>query len=126
MNDEEVKQMIKDDLEIDISSLEKEWVKQASNYYKWYELYAESQSKKSKAKITLEKIEANIDLDVRENPKKYKLDKITEAAVRNVIINSPGYVEANLRYIELIKNNDLLHAVVRALEHKKSALEHLK
>jgi hypothetical protein len=126
MNNEELIKLVNGDLKINISSLETEWEKQALNYFKWSELFAESQRKKMEAKLTLDSIESKIDLDVRSNPKKYNLDRITEAAVKNLIINSQGYVTANLKYLDLVKENDLLHAAVKALEQKKSALEHLK
>lgn len=61
-----------------------------------------------------------------DSPEKYNLYRLTEAVIKNIIITSSGYVEANLRYLDLVKNNDLLNAAVRALEHKKSALENLK
>jgi hypothetical protein len=126
MNHEELSELINEDLKISISSLETEWGKQALNYYKWSELLAESQRKKMEARIKLNDIEAKLDLDVRNNPKKYNLDRLTETVIKNIIITSSGYVEANLRYLDLAKNYDLLHAAVRALEHKRSALEYLK
>jgi len=126
MNNEELSKLINEDLKIDISSLETEWENQALNYYKWSELLAESQRKKMEAKIRLNAIEAKLDFDVRNNPQEYNLNRLTETVIKNTITTLSGYVEANLRYLDLVKNNDLLHAAVRALEHKISALENLK
>lgn len=126
MDYQEISKLIYEDLNISISSLEVEWEKQASNYYKWSELLAEAQRRKMNAKMQLDNIEAKIDLDIRSNPAKFNLGKSTEAAIRNIIINSEGYMTDHQQYLNLVKKNDLLQAAVRALEHKKSALENLQ
>jgi len=126
MNSEDLSKLIIEDLKIDYFSIEPDWRKQPLVYYKWSRMLAESQYELSKAKIKLNSIEASLSHDIRINYEKYDLKTHpTETAIRNIISLNEDYIEASRKYAMSTVNTELLRSAVKALEHKKSALEYL-
>jgi hypothetical protein len=126
MNSEDLSKLINEDLKIDHFSIETDWRKQALIYYKWSKLLAESQCELNEVKANLNYIEASLSDDIRKNYKKYDLrTHPTETAIRNIVFLNKDYIEASRKQFNLTVKTDLLNSAVRALEHKKSALEYL-
>lgn len=101
------------DLEIDRNNLEEEWEKQAGLYLYYSE---------ELINITVErdKMKAALDKDIRDNPTKYGIGTIREEVVKNAIVIHGG------EEFEMINiKTSILVAKVKALEHKKKALENL-
>lgn len=126
MNNEELSKLINEDLKIDHSSIKTELEKQASTYYKWSKLLAESRYELNEAKAKLHYIEAFLYVDVRINYGKYNYkNQPTETGIRSIIIQDKNYIDARHKQVDLAIKTDLLSSAVKALEHKKSALEYL-
>jgi hypothetical protein len=115
----------KDDLKIDKYSLDEEWLKQPSLFLQWAEETVEAQSVRDRCKDVLDLTRAELDSDVRSNPLKYGLDKITEGAIQNIIIQNVRFREVTEKHLVSIKEAKILDVAREAFEHKRKALEAL-
>jgi hypothetical protein len=112
-------------LDIDELSLEKEWVIQPKLCRTWLVKLAKARKRLDNAKLDLEFTSCAIEKDIRSNPKKYKLIKVTEGAIEKEIPLQPSYQNA-LREVNEAKNKvSMIEATTTAIEHKKRALENL-
>jgi len=125
MSEEIEKEKIKEILEIDRYSLDKEWEKQSVLYMDWAERAAEKQLFRDQMKFNLEYVKANLDYQIRSNPEKYGLIKITETSIQSAIISQPEYISARKKLIEAEYDLSLIQSIKEALHHKKKALENL-
>jgi hypothetical protein len=97
---------------IDPNALDTEWVRQASLYQRYSKNAAQ-------AAYTKNRLESFLDRDIRENPKKYGFDsKPTEPAIANTIRGDKGVLRISYKH-------QRLQGCLKALEHKKKALEKL-
>lgn len=119
------------DIEID-DDLEGEWITHPSLYLHYAELYADACADKDDAKIKMDWIAANIDLDVRktwdtnEGHKKYGFEsKPSEGAIKNTILINKKYLAALKYYYKQVKRVNSFTGVKTAFEHKKHALANL-
>jgi len=112
---------------IDINNLDKEWINQPKIFFKYASELADAMRRESGARTEREVVKAEIDLKVRENLKKYGIDKVklTEAVILGVVSSQPKYKEAQKKRLIRKHKTDILQAAVRALDHRKSALERL-
>jgi len=114
-----------EDVRIDELALDVEWVQQPSLMAKYCSYAAETKKMMDLAKERVDVVAATLDKDIRSNPEKYDLGKVTESAIQNIILLQPEYREANDAYIEARYENEMAQAAVRALDQKKSALKNL-
>ena len=112
-------------LQIDVLNLEKEWLNQAGLYMYWAEKAANARASYDKARYQQDKTEAEVATDVRLDPTKYGLDKVTETSISNAVKLSSAYEEASLARIEAYRRAEVLSKTVVALEQRKKALENL-
>ena len=115
------------DIKVDEFDLEGEWITHPSIYMHYSEIWAEAVADKDDAKLKMDWIAANIDLDVRKNwDTKYNFDaKPSEGAIKNTILISAKYLEAYRKYNQCIKRVNSMVGVKTAFEHKKHALGNL-
>jgi len=113
------------DLNIDPSQLDVEWLEQSRLMMKYARHQAEKQKEEEQAKETLEFTAAELDKEIRNAPSKFGVEKITEGVVRNTIILSDKYKKEYERYTETRFENNIAKGAVRAMEGKKVALENL-
>lgn len=119
----------KADLRIDQSALDIEFLEQADLYMKYSEQLSLARSVSDRAKQNLDVVEAEIAQKIRENPTEYTVGKVskkpTEAAIKEIIITSPPYTTAHEKYLKARYTVDILSGAVRAMDHRKVALENL-
>jgi len=113
------------DLEIDKYQLDDAWVNQPSMFCEWAEKAVEAYFERDKKKEQLDLTRAELDGEIRTDPAKFKIEKITENAVSNAIITHNKYREANEKYLEAIKNAKILDIAREGFDHKKKSLEKL-
>ena len=113
------------ELEIDRFNLDREWTNQPVLYMEYSEKAAEARKRMDEAREHLDVVKAELDKKIRKNPEDFGLSKITESAVVNTILLQPEYSGANDIYLEARHNYDVLSSLVRAFDHRKSALENL-
>lgn len=109
-------------LQIDEYNLEVEWAKQASLYHRYAHEAALARQDADEAKAELDVVKAELDLDIRDDPDKYNLERVTEAAISNVITTTDEYQSAVQRVNAAQHSMRIAEAMCRALEHKKAAL----
>jgi len=113
------------DMRIDEKCLDVELLNQPEKVYKYSKLLAEAKQELELAKENLSLVKAEIDLDIRDNPDKYKLQKVTETAITNIILLEEEYKEAQARLNKAMYEVNVLQGAVYAINDRKSSLENL-
>ena len=113
------------DITIDDSALDIEWLEQPRLFMKYARHSAEASRDLDKAKENLDIVKAEIDLKIRSNPEKYGLEKVTETAIQNTILTNKQYQETNQAMLDARYEAEMAKGAVRAMEQRKDALENL-
>ena len=113
------------DVNIDPNSLDVEWLEQPNLMLKYGRIAAQTKLDMDKAKEKLEVVKAELDKDIRLNPEKYDIAKLTESVVANTILLQPEYKEASEAYIEATYEFNMARYAVQAISDRKDALENL-
>lgn len=113
------------DIKIDETALDLEWLDQASLMMKYTRHAVQMRLEMDKAKEALELVRAELDKSIRTNPEKYGIEKITDKVVENTIPMQKDYKEASNNYIQAKFESDLAYSVVKAIDARKDALENL-
>jgi hypothetical protein len=114
-----------DFLHPDKNRLDEEWVEQPKLYFKYAQKLAFANEREDEAKAELNVERAEVEIVVRNNPTKYKIEKVTEALVTAVVTGHPRVQRAMEAYIKAKRRAAILDAAVKALDHRKKALENL-
>lgn len=114
-----------EDIRIDEDALDIEWLNQPRLMLKYSKISAEAKMEMLLRKEGLDLIKADLDKEIRSDPEKFGIVKITETAVSNTIISHKLYKEANTAYLQAQYEADIARGAVSAVEHKKDALENL-
>lgn len=116
----------KEDLQIDMNSLESEWEKQPVIFIHWAEGLAEANKEKDRTKQQLEIVTAELDKEARTSGEVVEeYGKLTETAIKGWIVLQDSFQQAQEDYNEAKHEAAILSAAVSAMEQKKSALENL-
>lgn len=113
------------DILIDETALDVEWLQQPVLMFRYAKLSINLKKQMDKQLEKINVIKAKIDKNIRSNPDKFGLTKITETIVANTILLQEDYINEHNIYIEKKYDYDLINVAVRALQDKKSALENL-
>jgi hypothetical protein len=116
-----------EDIRIDDSALDVEWLGQAELTFKYCKHVANMERAMDKAKEFLDLAKAEVDKDVREHPEKHKLGdiKITEAVVTSAILQSDKYKDAYSDYLDAKFEFGVARGAEKAFQDRKKALENL-
>ena len=109
-------------VQIDEFNLDKECIRLPSDYLKAANQAADARKDVDELKNEMEVVDADCSKKIRNDPSLYGLEKITEAAVRNVIVLSKKYQAVVSKLNEAKHRLELAQALVSAMEHKKRAL----
>lgn len=113
------------DIIIDENALDIEWLEQPRMMLNYAQHATTLENKLNFTKNALEIVKAEIDKDIRSNPEKFDIVKVTETVVQNTILTQPIYQEALSEYLEIKYEYDMAKVAVRAFEQRKTALENL-
>jgi len=113
------------DIRIDETALDVEWLEQPRLMMKYARHAADCRMNLDLAKERVDFVKAELDKHIRENPKYYKMEKVTESAIQNIIITQEKYMDAEEKLIHARYDLDIANAAVRALDARKEALENL-
>lgn len=111
------------DLSIEETALDVECLNQPRLMMKYSEVYAAIQAEMADAKEELDVVEAKMDAAVRNDPEKYGITKITEAAVKAAILLDEECADARTELRRLKEKVDLYGGAVRAVDARKKMLE---
>jgi hypothetical protein len=114
-----------EDVRIDPEALDVEWLKQAELMKKYAIHAADTKKEMDEIKEQIDVTKARIEMNIRKEPEKYNLPKVTEGAIQSTIILQEEYQELVQEYTEAKYENDVAIAAVRAIDQKKTALENL-
>lgn len=117
--------MNKEDLKIDLLSLEQEWLRQSVLFSDAADAASELLHEKDVEKDNLDRLRATIDLDARKNPGKYGLEKVTDKAIASILLLNTEIITQQTLVLDLIHSYNLVLNHAKALEMKKKALEKL-
>lgn len=113
------------DTAIDEQALDVEWLRQPDLMRKYSMHAAETKRLVDETKERLDVVRARLDLAIRENPQKFGLEKVTEAAIAATILLQDEYQEASKGHLDAKYEYEIALAAVRAIDQKKTALENL-
>ena len=108
---------------IDENRLEKEWGNQALLFHNYAEQCAVARHVMDQAKAELDVTDAELDTLIRADPGSYGIEKTSESAIKNAILQQPGHQTALEGYNDAVHAVRMLEAMVRAMEHRKTALK---
>jgi len=111
------------DRTIDPSRLDVEAVQQADIFFDWAEQAAAARAKMERRKFELDVLEAQLNLECREEPEKFGLPRVTEAAVTMAVKACDRYINAYDALLRARANSALFDKAVEAMEQKKRMIE---
>lgn len=107
---------------IDELQLDKECIRLPSDYLKFAHAAAEAKQESELADARMKETDANLASVIRDNPGKYGIEKITEAAITAAVAINPAHLHRQTESIAARHQFELAQAIVWALEHKKRSL----
>jgi len=111
------------ELKIDKVNLNEELMKHPSKVAWFSVLYSLAVEKRDTIGTELDVVYAELDKDIRKDPKKYGImEKVTEGAIVNTINSNEIYLTKKKEMIEAKRDSDVLGSAVRAFEHRKDML----
>ena len=116
------------DIKIDESALDVEWLNQPSLMYRYAKHEADGRRALDIAESVFDIEKAEIETAIRVDPESYgipKAVKITEAVIRNALIQNKQYKEAEITLLNARLDYAYAKAGVKAIDARKSALEAL-
>ncbi len=108
---------------IDLDRLEEECIAQPKLMYDAIMELVEAKRDYEQAKADLQLTGSELDRDIRRNPSRFGLEKVTEDVVKQTVIWQVQYQNANKRVLETKYDMEVFGARVTALESKKKSLE---
>lgn len=111
--------------QIDPDRLDDEWINQPDLFHGFAVELAQNRLEVETKKNLLELEDARLCKDIRDRPKRYDIDKLTENAIRAVIVQQKTYQTALKDLNDAKYRLDISQAAVTACDHRKKALENM-
>lgn len=112
--------------DIDMNALDRHWIAHPKKYHRAARKLADAKLELASAKSVLEIVEAELFLDIKQNPEKYALAKVpSDGMAKVVVLVQKRYKKATRRVNQKKHEVDVLEADVNGYEHMKRALENL-
>lgn len=113
------------DVSIDESALDVEWLRQPSLVRLYNQEVAERKRQLSKLNEQLAVLKAELTRKINTNPEKFGLSKTTVDIVNSTIVIQEEYQDLRNQIIECEYELEMAQGGSRAMDHKKTALENL-
>lgn len=114
-----------DVLSIDEDRLDYELQRQARLYGEWSKKLAEARYHMDRMKAKYDLVWAESALEIRNNPKHFGIERLTEGLIADNLTTMPGIVKAQRTLHKAKLQVDLCEGVVRGLDHKRSSIQSL-
>lgn len=114
-----------DVLAMDPDALDEEWLLHPSHFMEVAESLGEAEAELARVVLDLDRRRAAIDLDVRVMPESYGLTKATNDAASNICAADEEVIALEDRKLSLQTEVNRRQRLLRAMEHRRSALEEL-
>jgi len=115
----------KENITIDKYSLDLEFEKHPMLYHEYAMDMITAEDEKDRAKDQLELLRAELDVAIRNNPKAFQMEKVTEAAINSTIVQTNKFKTAQEYYNSCVSSVRILKVAVESINQKKVALENL-
>jgi len=112
---------LEEDIEIDPSDLDAEFVEQPRKFAWWAMVCELAKDQLARRKYDMEKLYAKVDADKRMDAVKNKVKK-TERMIENEVITDKRYQQAMLKFLDAKKQHGILYAGKQAFEQRKEML----
>lgn len=112
------------DLKIEVDALDLEWVRHSHKYMLYNEASARANDIVRKKKNDLEVIDAKLDQEIRISSEGAG-KKMTADAIKAEILSNDKHITALIEYNDALYQADLCASAVKAMDHKKVALQSL-
>ena len=113
------------DMHIQEDALDFMCLEQPALTVKYSRMLAEARQTRDQAKEALDLVRAELDLQIRDNPEKFKLPKVTEGSIASAILMNKRYQQAQKTLNDANFEVNVLQGVSNAIDHRKSMLEGL-
>lgn len=113
------------DLYIDESALDVEWLEQPELVMKYVKYTAEAEAMRDQKKEYLDFVAAQLDKDVRDQPELHGITKVTEATVEAAIKRSNKYQDATKEYLDAKYEAKIARGALDAVQSKQYSLQEL-
>jgi flagellar motility protein MotE (MotC chaperone) len=110
-------------IHIDKYRLDEEWLNQPVLYLQYAGALAEAEADEGEAKAEMELVRAEVAAAIRDSPNNFGLKRVSNDAVDGVVLTTSEFQAAQKEYLACKRKVGNLKAAVRALEHRKTALE---
>lgn len=111
--------------DIDRNALDEAWLNQPKLYSAAALALAAARADLESAKADHELVMAELDHEIRKNPGKYGLEKISEASVEKAIIREDDYQKSLRKMLDAKDDVNTYQVQVDTLDHRKYALQDL-
>lgn len=111
---------------IDRYRLERDWEVQADFVKEWGDEKAEAEYKVNVLEAKLKLVSAQLSAEIRKNPGRYDIQKITEPLVESTILLQRKYRRTLSRLNKARRDLNYAKGALKALDHKRDALENLQ
>lgn len=125
INDNEDAYVGNGDFIIDVSDLQRELTSLPSMLFKYKVMYADAKVELMAFENEFEIMEAEVDSDIRANPEKYGLIKLTEASVVQAKKKADNLTLMKKKKLELTKTLLILQGVIDCLDAKRASIHTL-
>lgn len=110
-------------MDINPNNLVHEWEHQAAIFYQYSAQLAEARQAEDESKRELDLTKAELDSAIRSDPTSYQIERISEGAIKNVMLQQKAYKMALNQFNSAVHAVRMLEAMVKALEHRRTALK---
>jgi hypothetical protein len=108
---------------LDVNRLDEEFALQAKRMKRYGDRLADAKLRRNTAKVNLKLTKAEVEMELRRNPKSIKLDKITDKVIEACVQLDMRTRKAEEELLQAEHTVDTLDSSVEALRHKKSSIE---
>ncbi len=123
--EEQVESVFQSHIKINPEALDVEWLQQPQLFALYSEMEADAKAHIDSLKLDIDIYKADLDLDIRRDPEKFGLEKTTEATILNAVTADKGLARLSHKLNRARHEASIFQAAVRALDHRKAALENL-
>ena len=113
------------DTTIDPDSLDIEWLEQPKLMVAYAQHSARTRQQMEHGKERLDIVRAELDKEIRSEPNKFGIEKVTEGAINSTITTNEKFQEAQEEYRQAQYEFNMAQGAARAIDGKKDALENL-
>ena len=125
---EDYEEQLKKDLIFDKYALDDEFVNHTETYQRWIKVYAQVFTGRKRAEQNVDKVKAQLDLEVRKDPADFGLKpdakgKVTEAAIKAVVNGQEELKEAQADFYHMYELARYFELIMKDFEHKKELMK---